>query len=103
MVSTTALPIGTIDPAAGLCDTTDHLAPFPPKCSVYSLAFSPAASIRTTAGWLDLLARPIIPTALGTTGLTCEPMGALPDTEGIFGEATRIVGATDRSVVVVTA
>jgi len=96
MVSTTALPIGTIDPAAGLCDTTDHLAQFPPTCSVDSLAFSPTAAIAATAGWLDVLTRPAIPTALGTTAV-------LPDPEGVFSDGIGFVGTTDRSVVVVTA
>jgi len=97
MVSTTALPIGTIDPEAGLCDTTDHHAPYPPKCSVYSLAFSPAAVIaEAAAGWSDLLARPAIPTTLGTTAV-------LPDSSGAFSDGVGFVGTVERSGEVVAA
>jgi hypothetical protein len=97
MVSTTALSIGTIDPEAGLCDTTDHHAPDPPFCSVYSLAFSPAAVIaEAAAGWLDMLARPDIPTTLGT-------MEVLPNIEGAFSDGVGFVGTIERSGAVVAA
>jgi hypothetical protein len=97
MVITTALPIGTIDPEAGLCDTTDHHAPDPPFCSMDSLAFSPAAVIaEAAAGWLDMLVRPDIPTTLGTTAV-------LPGIEGAFSDGVGFVGTMERSGAVVAA